>query len=72
MIGLSVPAANGASVRGTRATEISLHNPLETSNFSNIESATFRKPNDSCHELEMVRGQKLGHWLVDGLETSAV
>ena len=62
-LGLSVPAAKGATVKGTRAADINLRLLLEIHCIRILCIRTFRTSNGNCHALERVWGLARDRWL---------
>ena len=63
VIGLRVPAAKGAIVRGMRAAEINLELPCQTCQKEWGTVSTSRKPSGSFHGWGKGRAQEPDHWL---------
>lgn len=49
VMGLRVPAAKGAMVRGIRAADMALYNSSAHIKLSLAATHAFQKPSDSCH-----------------------
>ena len=64
MTGLRVPAANGATVRGTRAADISLVSSRQLKlDVCNVRVRASQKPNGNSHVWAKDGVWVLSHWL---------
>lgn len=62
-MGLSVPAAKGAMVKGISAADMALRRLSARAVMCVKTMCASQRPNDSCHEWVMARAQGLGHSL---------